>query len=100
VRAIRTVHARVHAGLDIGCPVLSMHSDKSDGGSEWKESFRTSDIILNVEDIKRWSPELGRDVTVCEICDGLHDLVLSRKDVRESVFRELFSWLRDGAALR
>jgi alpha-beta hydrolase superfamily lysophospholipase len=99
VKAMRDAQAKVHSGLAISCPILSMHSDKSDRGTQWKDSFRTSDIVLDVADIERWSPSLGRSVTVSAIKDGLHDLVLSRKDVRESVFRTLFSWLRNSTAM-
>jgi alpha-beta hydrolase superfamily lysophospholipase len=98
VRAVRLGHALVQAGLSIGCPVLSMHSERSDGGTEWKESFRSADIVLDVDHIRRWSPGLGRKVKTIAIRDGLHDLVLSRKDVREQVFEKLFDWLKRAVA--
>jgi alpha-beta hydrolase superfamily lysophospholipase len=77
--AVASAHARVHAGLSLGLPVLSMHSDEAD-------------IVLNWRDIARWSRTLGPQVSVLAFPGGLHDLVLSRAEVREEVFRQLFSW--------
>jgi len=79
VRAIFAAHARVHAGLALDCPVLSMHSDEAD-------------IILGWRGIARWSRTLGEDVTVRQFPGALHDLVLSRREIREEVFRQFFAW--------
>ena len=79
VGAICDAHAKVHRGLAIGCPVLSMHSDEAD-------------IVLNWRHIARWSRNLGHDVTVLAFPGGYHDLVLSRPQIREEVFRQLLVW--------
>ena len=79
VGAILAAQARVHAGLSIGCPVLAMHSDEAD-------------IVLDWRHIVRWAPTLGGDVTVSAQPGALHDLVLSKREVRERVFSELFAW--------
>jgi len=79
VRAIFAAHAKVHAGLKLDCPVLSMHSDETD-------------IVLDWKPIARWSRTLGKNVTVQQFPGGLHDLVLSRREIREEVFRQLFAW--------
>jgi alpha-beta hydrolase superfamily lysophospholipase len=76
----------VHAGLALEIPVLSMHSD-------W------ADIVLDWRSIARWSRTLGNQATVLAFPGGLHDLVLSRPEIREEVFRQLFAWL-DRAAER
>lgn len=39
--------------------------------------------------------KLQGDVTVQSIPNGLHDLVLSQKPVRDSVYQQLFQWLAD-----
>jgi alpha-beta hydrolase superfamily lysophospholipase len=80
VRAIFAAHAKVHAGLSLDCPVLSMHSDESD-------------IVLDWKQIARWSRTLGSHVTVQQFPGALHDLVLSRREIRDSVFSHLFAWL-------
>ena len=85
VGGIRAAHARVHAGLAIGCPVLSMYSD-------------AADIVLDWRDIAKWSPSLGSRVELAQFAGGLHDLVLSAPDIRERVFSALFAWLERSKA--
>ena len=92
-RAVSRAHRRVRRGLSIACPVLVMHSDKSVYGAAYHPGFQAGDGVLNVDHIREGSRHLGPTVRVVEIEDGLHDLVLSRPDVRERVFEELFSWL-------
>lgn len=92
-RAIYLAHKRVRQGLDIQCPVLVMHSDKTVYDNVWSPDFQTADSILTVDHIRDGSRHLGANVKVVEIEDGLHDLVLSRQDVRQNVFDELFMWL-------
>lgn len=94
LHAILSAQARVRRGLNIRRPVLVMHSDKSVYGKEWRPGFQTGDGVLNVEHIREGSRHLGENVAVVEIKDGLHDLVLSRFDVREHVFDELFRWFQ------
>lgn len=83
--AVADAHARLHAGLALQLPVLSMHSDEAD-------------IVLDWRDIARWSRALGPRVSVLAFPGGLHDLVLSRAQVREEVFRQLFSWAERATA--
>ena len=78
-RAILAAHAKVHAGLGLDCPVLSMHSDHAD-------------IILEWLDISHWSRTLGANVSVLAFPGGLHDLVCSRAEIRDAVFSQLFAW--------
>ena len=93
VRAILRAQARVRQGLAIQCPVLVLHSTASARGGEWHEGFQAGDGVLDVDHIRDGSRHLGANVTVREVKDGLHDLVLSRADVRAEVFAELFGWL-------
>ncbi|MFL6650151.1 MAG: alpha/beta hydrolase [Sulfurifustaceae bacterium] len=80
IRAIRQAHARAQAGLAIRCPVLSTHSDDAD-------------IVLNGRDIARYSPGLGPHVTVRAFPGALHDVVLSKKEIREEALKTVFAWL-------
>lgn len=52
-----------------------------------------SDSVLNVEDIRKFAPNLGPDVTYVQVRDGIHDLFLSRKPVRAEAFRLVFDWM-------
>ncbi len=79
VKAIFAAHAKVHAGLSLKCPVLSMHSDESD-------------IVLDWRQVSRRSRTLGATVSVLQFPGAFHDLVLSRSEIRDEVFRQLFAW--------
>ena len=82
-------------GLDIPCPVLVMFSDKSVKPGKYREEMKNADAVLNVKDIERYAGVLGKNVKKVVIKDGVHDLVLSRKDVREKVYREMENFLRE-----
>jgi len=53
-----------------------------------------SDIVLNVEDMKRIGPKLGTQVILKGILKGQHDLFLSAQNVRDKAFEEMFNWLK------
>lgn len=92
-RAIHKGHKKVQKGMEIPCPILVMHSDKSVYGKEFSEEFKKGDAVLDVKDIHKYAATLGNDVTIEVIQDGVHDLVLSKKEVRDEVYRVIFSWL-------
>ncbi len=94
IRAIHLAQTEVQSGLQIPCPVLVMFSDKSENGAEWTLDHQQADAVLDVADIERYGKGLGTSVTEVQVKDGLHDLVLSRKDVRDFVFRTIFSWMQ------
>ncbi len=93
LRAIHNGHVKLQEGLDIPCPVLLIYSDKSVTESEWTPAHQRGDSVLDVDDIALYGRNIGDEVKCVEIEDGLHDLVLSRKDVREEVYRTIFEWL-------
>jgi alpha-beta hydrolase superfamily lysophospholipase len=92
-RAVRRAHRWVHYGLDIRCPVLVMCSTGSRFPRSWNEEAQRFDTVLDADQIARWSPKLGRHVTLLRIEGGMHDLVLSAKPVRERVYAETARWL-------
>lgn len=77
----------------IHVPVLLMHSDKSAWPGDGRDAFSKSDGVLDVAKIAAAGRRLGDDITEVTIPDGLHDLVLSRSDVRRRVYHEIFAWL-------
>lgn len=93
--AIRKAHKQINKGLQIDCPILVMTSDKSIKGKVWTDAFLNADAVLNVNDIQRQALLLGNNVTIKSIEDGLHDLVLSKRQVRTSVYSTIFTWLSD-----
>ena len=74
-------------------PVLLMHSSCSVKKGDSKESYFHADAILDVETISYYGTRLGNDVTEVTFQDGLHDLVLSKKIIREQVYETMLSWL-------
>ena len=84
-------HLHRHGGVNV--PVLLMHSDNSVYGNEWTPAFNKGDAVLDVNDIHQYAARLGDDVTIVTIEDGLHDLVLSRPDVRAETYATIFTWL-------
>jgi alpha-beta hydrolase superfamily lysophospholipase len=95
LRAVIRAHKAVRRGLAIPCPVLVLHSSASVRGEKWHVGFQSADSVLNVEHIRQGSCYLGPNVSTCEVKDGMHDLVLSRADVRAQVFTDMFHWLEE-----
>jgi alpha-beta hydrolase superfamily lysophospholipase len=71
-----------------------MTSDRTMFRRRWHPDLMGVDTVLDVEQIARRTPRLGRHVTLARFPGGLHDLVLSPKPVREAVFAEMKAWLR------
>ncbi len=78
---------------NIGVPVLILHSSGSIKISKFSNRAMSNDIVLNIEDIKRVGEKLGNNVTLLSIDNGMHDIFLSSKTVREGSFEKMFSWL-------
>jgi len=83
----------VKTGLNIKVPILLLHSSDSFKPKKWSERVHKSDIVLNVNHMKKYGPKLGSDITIIEIKDGMHDLFLSPKPVRKVAFDEMFKWI-------
>jgi len=91
--AVRRGHAALHRGLSLAFPALVLSSTRSSRPSELGEDVHSTDIVLDVEQIRRWSPALGHHVTYVGIEGARHDVFLSRSEVRERAFGELDRWL-------
>lgn len=91
--AVHAAQRRLRAGLSIDVPVLVACSTRSYRSPRWHELARGSDCVLDVRDMVRWAPHLGRQVTVLQVNGGLHDLTLSARPVREAFFTDLTRWL-------
>jgi alpha-beta hydrolase superfamily lysophospholipase len=93
LRAIREGHHRVHRGLDIAAPVLVAASTTSYKSARWAAVARESDSVLDVDQIARWTPALGRHTTLVRIPGGMHDLTLSAQTARDQLFAESARWM-------
>jgi alpha-beta hydrolase superfamily lysophospholipase len=91
--AVRRGHAAVHRGLDLTFPALVLSSTRSTAPTQPGEDVHSTDIVLDVEQIRRWSSSLGRHVTYVGIEGARHDVFLSRSEPRARAFDELGRWL-------
>ncbi len=94
LRAVRQGHARLHAGLDVTAPVLVLSSDRTGHPKGMEETVFTTDIVLDVEQIRRWSPAVGRHVTYAAVPGAVHDVVLSRAEPKTRAYDEIERWLQ------
>ncbi|MCC6412668.1 MAG: alpha/beta hydrolase [Saprospiraceae bacterium] len=93
INAIHQGHETVHKGLTIGKPVLVLRSDNSVYNKKWNDNMLTGDAILNVEHIEEQSRKIKNNCTIKVVKNGMHDLILSPKPVRDEAYRMLFEWL-------
>lgn len=92
LRAVRRGHARVHRGLDVQAPVLVITSAASGHAKEYDETVAGHDMVLDVEQIRKWAHKLAGSVTLARVPGALHDVTLSREPVRTQVFEEITRW--------
>ncbi|MGX1792782.1 alpha/beta hydrolase [Microbacterium sp. NPDC055312] len=95
--AVLAGHAAVSRGLDIEVPVCVLLSARSALPTRWSDELTSADSVLVVDDIARAALKLGRSVTVERIDGALHDVFLSRRDVRTEAYERLDSWARGWA---
>ncbi|MCP4883396.1 MAG: alpha/beta hydrolase, partial [Flavobacteriales bacterium] len=74
-------------------PVLVLYSSKSVTPGNYKQEMHTSDSVLDVADIEKYSNGIGKRVQKVEIKDGVHDLTLSKPDAKEKTFNEMTSFI-------
>ena len=61
-------------------------SERTDFRRAWDEALLSADTVLDVERIAERAARLGNLVVLSRIQGGLHDLVLSRPEIRRVVF--------------
>lgn len=82
---------RHHSAIKV--PTMVMHGSKSLIPKKYTVQAQTSDCVLNIDDIRQIAPKLGHDITMIEIKDAVHDIFLSKEEVRKRAFAEMFGWL-------
>jgi len=93
LRAVRRGQRRLHQGLDVGAPVLVLTSARTVFAAAWSDDITTSDVVLDVKQIARWAPQLGRQVTIARIDGAVHDVYLSGPAARERAYALTSRWL-------
>jgi alpha-beta hydrolase superfamily lysophospholipase len=92
IRAVRLGQARIERGLEIDAPVLLISSARS-GKPTVAADLLTSDVVLDVERMRRRAARLSRHVTIAQVPGALHDVTLSPEPARGLVFAELRRFL-------
>ena len=92
--AILQGHSLVSKGLDISCPTFVITSNRTIFSDKWSPDMRGADTVLDVEQIWRRVPSLGRVTTLVRLEGAIHDVTLSRAPVRSQAFGEMRRWLR------
>lgn len=97
VNSITTAQRRLlKNGSKITVPVVVMHSSRKIEGCNYTPEFQTGDAVLDPAEIQRRGMKMGQPDTrhVCTIDSGLHDLILSRKPMREAAYDTIFKYIR------
>lgn len=94
IHAVRQAQIRVARGIEVPGPVLVLSSTRSaQPSSIHHPDIFSTDIVLDVEQIRRRAPMLGRHVTLVQVDGAMHDVTLSRAPVRKVVFDEVAVFL-------
>lgn len=57
------------------------------------EDVHSTDIVLDVDQIRRWSTAVSSHVTMVTVPGARHDVFLSRHEPRTQAYDELDRWL-------
>ncbi len=93
IHAIHQAQKKIQNNFVLDVPMLVLHSSKSVYEKKWSDRFMEGDAILNVGDMRYYAKKMKGDITCCEIKNGIHDLFLSKKPVREIAFKKVFEWI-------
>ncbi|WP_290872390.1 alpha/beta hydrolase [Gracilimonas sp.] len=94
VYAVNRAQKKLHMVSNIKVPILILHSDSSSTPKNWNDILLKTDMVLNIDHIKKFGKKLGPDVTFTEIPEAIHDVFLSPKNVRKQAFEQMFNWLK------
>lgn len=98
LRAVLAGHAAVAAGLSIDASVLTLVSARSTLQPQWSPLMLETDSVLDVTDTTHRALQLAPTVTVARLDGALHDVMLSRRPVRERAKAEIRRWLSGALA--
>lgn len=94
IGAIYKAQQMLHNNANINIPILLMRSDRSIYGEAWTPDFNRGDAVLNVDDISKYGRKLGSNVKEVVVKEGLYDLFLSNKPVRDALYNYIFNRLK------
>ena len=87
VRAINSAQQYLHHHpYSIHVPILLMYSAASSNPDHWNPEASSTDVVLDVNDIRRYGLMLGHDVQPVVVKGGVHDLMLSSRRLRPAIY--------------
>ena len=94
IHAVRHGQARLARGLDVRAPVLMVTSARSSHATTLEDpDLMSTDVVLDVERMRRKATRIGHHVTIAQVPGAIHDVTLSPEPARSRVFDELDRWL-------
>ncbi len=100
LRAILAGHGQVARGLHLDVPILLLLSERSALPLRWEPALTSADSVLDVEAVAKAALRLGRSVMIDRIDGALHDVFLSRSEVRADAYNRIDRWLTGWARSR
>jgi len=94
IRAVHKAQNELKHRVHIDKPILVLHSARSVTDLDDIDQISSGDSILNIKDIQKISNNINGDIEIEAIKGGLHDLILSRRDVRDNVYNIIFAWMK------
>ncbi|MDN4611507.1 alpha/beta hydrolase [Arthrobacter burdickii] len=91
--AVLAGHAALARGVSIDVPVLVLCSKASTISTSWNSAMLETDSVLDVTPMVRRAAELGPNVTIRRLPGALHDVLLSRREVRTQAVGIAAWWL-------
>lgn len=91
--AVADAQRELKLNSSIAVPILVLFSSNSLSLKKYNAKAQIADTVLNVKQIQKRGIKLGENVTLIEIKEGMHDLFLSKKEVRNLAFLKLFEWI-------
>ncbi len=94
LKSVFALQAEMRSGLGIDVPILLCTSGKAGHPVHpTPEQLANTDVVLNPADMWRLSGRLGSDVTTRIFPGAVHDISLSRREVREDYLRTAVEWV-------
>ncbi len=91
--AVLAGHASLAKGISVSAPVLVLCSAASTLGTAWRNAKLVTDSVLDVEPMVRRAAAIGPKVTIRRLPGALHDVFLSRGEVRRLAVDSAAWWL-------
>ena len=94
LRAIYKAQHQLKKASHIQIPVVIFTSDRSYHQKKWTDDIQYSDAVLNVKHMWKYGKKLGDDVSFVIIPNAMHDLALSKAEIRKMYVEKLIQTIQ------